>query len=164
MRDKRKDINIKIEDIILNCRAVAVIISKNKILFQKRKDDEFWALPGGKIEVGATTKDTVKRELKEELNIANFEVSDVVTVSEYFFKFGNDKYHQYIFGHKVIVNCDEWIFNNDEFEGVEKNSNLVFKWLDIDKLDNAPIKPDFIKKQLDQITIQDLQFISYEEK
>lgn len=53
---KNKDINIRIEDYILNCRAVAIIVNNNSILFQKRKQDEFWALPGGKIRVGETTK------------------------------------------------------------------------------------------------------------
>ena len=31
---KEKDINVKIYDYILNCRAVAIIIKNNKILFQ----------------------------------------------------------------------------------------------------------------------------------
>ena len=99
----RTDIQFKINDIIFNCRAVAIIIYDNKILFQKRKQDEFWALPGGKIRVGEATKEAITRELKEELGLVNFNVSDVATVSEYFFEFGKDKYHQFIFGHKVSV-------------------------------------------------------------
>ena len=53
---KEKDINVKIQDVLLNVRAVAIIVHDNKVLFQKRKQDEFWALPGGKIRVGETTK------------------------------------------------------------------------------------------------------------
>ena len=34
---KEKDINIKIQDVLLNIRAVAIIVRKEKILFQKRK-------------------------------------------------------------------------------------------------------------------------------
>ena len=37
---KEKDINVKIQDVLLNVRAVAIIVHDNKVLFQKRKQDE----------------------------------------------------------------------------------------------------------------------------
>lgn len=161
---KNKDINIKIEDYILNCRAVAIIINKDNILFQKRMPDKFWALPGGKIRVGETTKETIIRELEEELGLNNFNVSDVSTVSEYFFEFGKDKYHQFIFGHKVLVKDNEWILKNNQFDVIEEQENLVFKWFKLDELGNAPIKPDFLKKQLVNINKGELQFNTYKEE
>ena len=130
---------------------MAIIVNNGKVLFQKRKTDEFWTLPGGKIRVGETTKATIMRELKEELGLKNFTVSDVATISEYFFKFGKDKYHQYIFGHKVKVNDKEWILKDNEFDGIEKQENLVFKWFKLEELGTAPIKPDFLKEQLENI-------------
>jgi hypothetical protein len=57
---ERTDIQFKINDIIFNCRAVAIIIYDNKILFQKRKQDEFWALLGRKFR--RKTIDKFKRE------------------------------------------------------------------------------------------------------
>ena len=161
---KSRDINIRIEDYILNCRAVALIVNNDRILFQKRKQDEFWALPGGKIRVGETTKETIMRELKEELGLKNFEAGDVATVSEYFFEYGKDKYHQFIFGHKVQVNNNEWILKSNEFDGIEKQENLVFKWFELEELGTAPIKPDFLKEQLENINKKELQFITYKEE
>ena len=148
---ERTDIQFKINDIIFNCRAVAIIIYDNKILFQKRKQDEFWALLGRKIRVGETTKEAITRELKEELGLVNFNVSDVATVSEYFFEFGKDKYHQFIFGHKVQVNNNEWILKSNEFDGIEKQENLVFKWFELEELGTAPIRQEFLKEQLENI-------------
>lgn len=161
---KNRDINIRIEDYILNCRAVAIIVNNNKILFQKRRQDEFWALPGGKIRVGETTKETIVRELKEELGLKDFKVNDVATVSEYFFEFGKDKYHQFIFGHKVQVNSNEWILKSNEFDGIEEQENLIFKWFEVEELGTAPIKPDFLKEQLENINKKELQFITYKEE
>ena len=161
---KSRDINIKIEDYILNCRVVAIIINNDNILFQKRKQDEFWALPCGKIRVGETTKETIIRELEEELGLNKFNISDVSTVSEYFFEFGEDKYHQFIFGHKVLVKDDEWILKNNEFDGIEEQENLVFKWFKLEELGTAPIKPDFLKEQLENINKKELQFITYKEE
>jgi len=39
---EKKDIRLMIEDIKFSSRAVGVLKKNNKILFQKRKNDEFW--------------------------------------------------------------------------------------------------------------------------
>ena len=162
---KAKDINIKIQDVLLNVRAVAVIVHNDKVLFQKRKQDKFWALPGGKIRVGEKSEDTIKRELKEELELNSFNVERCNSISEYFFTFDKALIHQYIFSYIVSVDNDEWILKeNSEFEGKEKNENLVFKWFDINSLENAPIKPDFLKTQIDDIKNGKIMFTSYIEK
>ena len=161
---KEKDINIKIQDVLLNIRAVAIIVSKEKILFQKRKQDKFWALPGGKIKVGEKSEQTIVRELKEELEICKFKIEKCNSVSEYFFKFDGILVHQYIFSYIVAVDEDEWIFNEEEFNGKEKNENLIFKWFSLNSLKNAPIKPDFLKKQIENIKGNGTIFTSYTEK
>ena len=38
----KRDIRLMIEDVKFSCRAVGVLKKDNKILFQKRKSDEFW--------------------------------------------------------------------------------------------------------------------------
>ena len=69
-----------------------------------------------------------------------------------------------IFSYIVSVNNSEWILNEtDEFDGKEKNENLVFKWFDIDSLADAPIKPDFLKEQIDKINENEIIFTSYTE-
>ena len=162
---KKKDINVKIQDVLLNVRAVAIIVHDNKVLFQKRKQDKFWALPGGKIRVGEKSEDTIKRELKEELELNSFNVERCNSISEYFFTFDNTLIHQYIFSYVVSVDNDEWILKEkSEFEGKEKNENLVFEWFDINSLENAPIKPDFLKVQIDDIKNERIMFTSYTEE
>ena len=162
---KEKDINIKIQDVLLNVRAVSVIVHNDKVLFQKRKQDKFWALPGGKIRVGEKSEDTIKRELKEELELNKFNVERCNSISEYFFTFDNTLIHQYIFSYIVSVDDTEWILDEiGEFDGKEINENLVFKWFDIDSLADAPIKPDFLKEQIDGIKNNNIMFTSYTEK
>jgi len=50
-------------------RIVAIIIKNNKLLLVKgKKYSELWT-PGGKVENGETEKETLVRELKEEVNL-----------------------------------------------------------------------------------------------
>ena len=160
---KKRDINFRIEEYIVNLRVVAIIVNDKKVLFQKRKQDEFWALPGGKIRVGESGEETIIRELSEEIGVNNCFVERMHSVSEYFFEFGEDKYHQYILAYVVKVN-DNDILSNIEFEGIEKNENLIFKWFDIDTINEAPIKPDFLKEDLSKLNDEQVIFNTYIEK
>lgn len=156
------DINVMVGDYILNCRAVGIIINNNKILFQKKEKDKFWALPGGKISVGDTGEITIKREIFEELGI-NCEVERFHSVIENFFSFDNDKYHQYIFSYVLGIDKDSYIFNNDEFMGIEENKKIMYKWFKIDELENSLIKPDYLKSLFNDIDNKEIKFISNNE-
>lgn len=158
-----KDINIDLGDYILNCRAVAVIKNDNNILLQKRKQDKFWALPGGKVKLGEQTKNTIERELAEELGIHDYEIIKMDSVTEYFFKFDGKKIHQYIFSFLVEIK-EQWIFNKKEFLGIEKEKNLIYKWFDISEIEKGIIKPDFLKEHLLSKDESVMKFISYKEE
>jgi 8-oxo-dGTP diphosphatase len=53
--------------------AAIIINHKNEILIARRKPEKsqggLWEFPGGKIEQGETPEESLKRELKEEMNI-----------------------------------------------------------------------------------------------
>ena len=67
-----EDIRLMIGDVKFSARAVAVIQKKGKILFQKRQNDEFWALPGEAIATLERGKDAVTREIYEETGEKKF--------------------------------------------------------------------------------------------
>lgn len=46
-----------------------VVNSEGAILVHRREDHPFWALPGGKIELGESVVDCLKREMKEETGL-----------------------------------------------------------------------------------------------
>ena len=64
-------------------RIVAIIIKDNKLLLVKGKGwPELWT-PGGKIEEGESEEGTLKRELKEEINL---DLQNMTFFKKYFYK------------------------------------------------------------------------------
>lgn len=157
-----EDIRLMIGDVKFGARAVAVIQKKGKILFQKRKNDEFWALPGGAIATLERGKHVVTREICEVTGEKNSKIIRPLWFSEYFFSFDGKKQHQYILGYLVDIPDDSKLLEKEEFDGIEEGKNIVYKWLDVKKIKNSPIKPDFLKDKL--VSIDELfEFIEEDE-
>ncbi len=139
-----KDLRMEIDGIKFSSRAAAIIVKNNKMLFQKREKDKYWALPGGAIEINERGADTVTRELFEETGEANAKVIRPLWFVEYFAEFENKKNHQYILGFLVDIPNDSILLNSNQFHGIEKEKDLIYEWVDLDNLLNTPIKPDFL--------------------
>lgn len=148
---KMEDIRLMIGDVKFSARAVAIIKKNGKILFQKRKTDEYWALPGGAITTLERGKDVVIREICEETGEKKSKVIRPIWFSEYFFRFDGKKQHQYIFGYLVDIPDDSKLLKMEKFDGIEKEKNIVYKWFDVKDLKNSPIKPNFLKNKLSLI-------------
>ena len=61
------DLTLDVEDYKLNVRAAGVIIHNEKLLVHKNINSNHYALVGGRVEIGESSIETVKREIKEEL-------------------------------------------------------------------------------------------------
>lgn len=144
----KRDIRLMIDNVKFGCRAVGVLKKNNKILFQKKKSDEFWALPGGGIEVTERAKDVVVRELKEEIGLSDVEIVRPLWFVEYFFTMNDEKWHQYIIGYLIDIDDKNEIIFKDEFDGIEEGKNIIYKWVDLKELEYFPIKPNYLKEKL----------------
>lgn len=156
---EKTDIRLMIGDIKFSTRAVAVIEKNNKILFQKRKGDENWALPGGAIATMETGDEVVLRELFEETGEKNAIIERPLWFTEYFFKFGGKIQHQYILGYLVNIPDNSSLIKEGEFDGIEEGKNIIYKWIDKKDIKKSPIKPDYLKTKLTKIK-KNYEFIS----
>ena len=158
----KRDIRLMIEVVKFGARAVGVLKKNNRILFQKRKQDEFWALPGGAIEVTERGRDVVRRELEEEIGLTNVRVERPLWFVEYFFKFDGLNQHQYIIGYLLDVDDDSEVIEKDEIEGIEEGKNIIYKWIPVEEIATANIKPDYLKDKLLNIK-EEFEFIEEED-
>ena len=138
------DIRLMIDDVKFSCRSVGVIIKNNKVLFQKRVGDEFFALPGGAIGITEKSKDVILREIEEETGEKRAKVIRPLWFVEYMFTFNKVRNHQYILGYLVDIPKNSKLLKKDSFMGIEEGKNVYYEWIPLDKLKDTPIKPDYL--------------------
>lgn len=148
---EKEDIRLMIGNVKFGARAVAVIEHDGKILFQKRKGDANWALPGGAIATLEHGSEVVLREIEEETGESKCKVVRPLWFTEYFFEFGEKVNHQYILGYLVNAPENSCLFKKDEFEGIEEGKNIIYKWIPKKDIKKSPIKPDYLKNKLSRI-------------
>ena len=136
---------------IFSYRVAGVAIYNNKVLVHKNINDDFWSLPGGRCEFLEISKDTLLREMKEEIGVEIRIVRPLYFV-ENFFNFEGKNYHEIsIFYLMEFPSDSKLILENDIFYGVEKELELIFKWVDINQLEELALYPLFLRKSLKHI-------------
>ena len=75
-----KDWLFATDEYICDLRTVSVLIKDNKILVQRDKDGNEYALPGGHVKIGETLENGLIRETMEEMLEKAYTVRDRYTV------------------------------------------------------------------------------------
>lgn len=132
-------------------RSAGVIICDNKVLMQKRKSDEFFALPGGGVEKDEFSIDAIKREFIEECGQANFSIERLLFNCECKFCIKGESFQQIGYYYLLKPNIDFTLNLKNEFDGIEEDKDILYKWISLDNLENEKIKPDFLKEYLNNL-------------
>lgn len=162
------DITIKTENYRFGCRAIGIILNKqkNKILIQKQTE-KLYMIPGGRIEILENSYDAIVREMKEELELV---VSPGLKyICESVNNIHDRYYHEIGFYYPIILE-DKLLDEKNNYVSNEKFTNeegKEFLWIDIDELDKYNIIPKIIIDRIkDKETLLNgvLEHIKYEEK
>ncbi len=134
-------INDEKNEFKFNYRVAGVFVNDNKVLLQKCDRDDYYSLVGGRVQYGETTKDALKREIKEEIGIIiNYEELQLISVVENFFRYKNKNIHELLFIYQI---------NNDEIKKLNDikvldKDDVIDKWYDISKLKSMDVRPNII--------------------
>ncbi|SFK10175.1 ADP-ribose pyrophosphatase YjhB, NUDIX family [Halobacillus dabanensis] len=150
-----RDVRFKVGGQRFNYRAAAIMIEKGHVLLHRQVDDSFWALPGGGIELGEASEETVVREMKEELGY-DVEVVRTVWIAETFFKHRGDAMHEVAFYY--LLNTRDSLFKDGSFEGLE-GERLIYQWIPIDVLEDIELKPAFLGKGLKNVPCETMHLV-----
>lgn len=140
---KSKKLRVRVAALIQNEKGEILLIK------QKKKNRDYWLLPGGGIEFGESATDTLARELKEELNLV-VESFEFLLLNESIDPKGNRHLIQLVFNVNVESNTPS----------IPKNEKAVidFGYFSIESINEMELRPD-IKSYFQNRNFQKSVFI-----
>lgn len=81
---------------LFSLRVAGLILREGHALVQRGLADDYWALPGGRAEIGETSEQTIVREMREELE-QEVAVARLLWTVENFFSYEGYRAHELCF-------------------------------------------------------------------
>lgn len=145
------DITINVDEYKLNARAACIISHNNKILVHKNINSDHYALLGGRVKIGESSEETIKREVLEELG-KEVEITGYIATIENFFEMKGFKYHEYMFIYKAEFKEEKDKLIEEILQNMEGKDYLKYKWLDLEHIEDYPLLPRVVNNILKEET------------
>jgi ADP-ribose pyrophosphatase YjhB (NUDIX family) len=132
-------------------RVAGIALDVDRVLLLRTEKDDFWFLPGGRVELLELSQDALIREMQEELEV-KVHVERLVWVVENFFEYEGRSYHELALYFLMSFPSDSRLYEKKEaFVGDEDGLKLIFRWHPLGKLEEIPLYPTFLRKRLNSI-------------
>lgn len=119
---------------------LGIVKKDNKILvskgYDKIKNETFYRNIGGGIEFLENSKDALKREFKEELNI-DVNVGEFLGIAENIFTYNGKNAHELILFYSIDINDSDY---KEKYHIIDDNCETDAMWIDIDYFVNGELK------------------------
>jgi 8-oxo-dGTP pyrophosphatase MutT (NUDIX family) len=155
-------ISFMVDGVRFNFRAAAVIIDDGYVLLHQAAHENFWSLPGGRVEAGEPSA-AIARELTEELGPAcEAQVRRLLWVAENFFRYEGEQYHGLGMYYLVTLGAScPYLAKDRAYDGIEDDlplyegepMRLIFQWFPLDSLASAPLYPSFLRTRLGALPV-----------
>lgn len=141
-----------------NFRTAGVCVEDGWVLLHRAVRDDFWSLPGGRVEMGEESAVALDRELREELGVAA-EIGRLLWVAENFFALDGVPFHElglyYAF---TLPPGSAWHDTTRDHAGIEDDLEeplrLIFRWFPLSALADLPLYPVFLRTALRRLPAQ----------
>lgn len=154
-----KDWIFTTEEYTCDLRVAAVLVKGNKILVQREKDGNEYALPGGHVKIGEALEAGLIRETMEEMGV-QIECKKLLWSEECFWEWNGRQAHNISFYYCVELCHGFEIPDTGEFVSQKDNCNVVIGWMPIEQLQNVTIYPEFLKEEIGYLNGPMKHFVS----
>ncbi|MEN3113621.1 NUDIX hydrolase [Uliginosibacterium paludis] len=146
-------ISVRVNGQRFQVRAASIVIHDGHVLLHRAADDDYWSLPGGRVEIGEAASATVVREMKEELGEA-VTCGPLVHVVENFFDIKGEPNHEIGFYFQVALSEGSPLVDKARsYSGLESDLRLMFQWHALLDLGSIDLRPAFLRNTLSTIPL-----------
>ncbi len=131
---------------IFNCRVAAVLFNGRQLLLHTSNRDDFWSLPGGRIEFGEASEETLVREIMEEIGEAIIPGS-LLWLVENFYTWADTPCHEICFYYACSLPENSRSLKKEQWFGRDGDLELTFRWFSRDELSGVTVYPSFIPEK-----------------
>ncbi|MDQ0457060.1 NUDIX hydrolase [Rhizobium paknamense] len=152
---KDRRIRLKEPGRIWQMRVAGLAFRNGHVLVHRAAHERFWTFPGGRAEIGETTAETLRREMKEELGV-EARIDRLLWSVENFFHYEGKDWQEY--GLYYLMHLPESIaFHESEIiHRIQDGKNLLeFRWSKASRsaLAALPIPPSFIAEEIENLPL-----------
>ncbi|MDE6583599.1 MAG: NUDIX domain-containing protein [Clostridia bacterium] len=142
MEKSSVDISFSVENSRFNFRVMAFICYKDNMLLSSADGIDFCNMPGGRVKMGESTLEAIKRELYEELDLVEINPK-LIAVYENFFTWKEKDVQELDFIYKIDV--DEIQFKRlENFCVKDSTNNERTHWVKKSQLKDVVCLPEII--------------------
>jgi 8-oxo-dGTP pyrophosphatase MutT (NUDIX family) len=117
------------------------------VLLTRADQDDYWILPGGRVELLEDTRATLRREWVEETG-HEAEIKNLLWIVENFFDLAGTVYHELAFIY-AISPTDPTILNSSWTHQTTDGGVIIeLRWFDLEDLERVSFQPAFLKPLL----------------
>ena len=134
---------------LFSFRVAGLLFCDGYILAQRAVGDDYWALPGGRAEIGESSEETILREIGEELH-RQARVERLLWTVENFFSYADYAAHELGFYYLISLAEPFPFHDSDIVHRVMDGVEVEFRWLRAtpEALAAHRLKPHFIGERI----------------
>ncbi|SMC41315.1 NUDIX hydrolase [Rhizobium sp. RU36D] len=150
---------------LFSFRVAGLIFHEGHVLVQQIPGEDYWAMPGGRAEIGETSARTIVREMQEELG-CEVEVKRLLWTVENFYADGDYRYHELGFYYLLTLSEDFPFHPQDIVHTVVDGPTTVqFRWLPATQaaFEEARVFPLLLRERIENLPASHEHVVSIEE-
>ena len=128
-------------------RVAGLCTHEGHVLLTRAEPDDYWILPGGRVEFLEDTRTTLHRELLEETG-QEMEVRDLLWILENFFHLNATEYHDLAFIYAVSPTAPAILNNTWTHHTRDGDVEIELRWFDLNHLEQTNFQPQSLKPLL----------------
>lgn len=147
-------------DARFNYRVAGIALRDNQVLLNHVEGEGWWFLPGGRVEMGETSSDALRREMQEELH-EDVQVGQLLWLVESFFgEVERKNYHELgLYYMMDLAPTSPALHASEPFTALDGQTLLTFQWFSLADLNQITLYPPFLVEGLRKLPEQTVHLL-----